>query len=92
VALARILMLGPELIVLDESTSALDVSVQAQILHLLKSNRQQRELAYVLIAHDIRVVRFMCEEVLLLQDGSIHFRGRPEDLDLEHANRHEPTS
>jgi len=80
VALARILMLEPELIVLDEPTSALDVSVQAQILHLLKSLQRQRNLAYVYIAHDIRVIRFMCDQVVLLDKGGVKFQGRSEEL------------
>jgi microcin C transport system ATP-binding protein len=58
----------------------LDVSVQAQILHLLKSLQRRRNLAYGFIAHDIRVVRFMCDEALVLEQGRIAFRGRAEGL------------
>ena len=80
VALARILMLEPQVIVLDEPTSALDVSVQAQILHLLKDLQRRRGLAYAFISHDLRVIRFMCDEVLLLADGRGEFHGSPAEL------------
>ncbi len=85
VALARILMLEPELIVLDEPTSALDVSVQAQILHLLKTLQHRRNLAYLFIAHDIWVIRFMCDEAVLLAKGRVGFHGQGEELNPDVA-------
>ncbi len=71
VALARVLMLEPELIVLDEPTSGLDVSVQAGILRLLRGIQDAARIAYVFISHDAAVVRFICHRVLELREGHI---------------------
>ncbi len=75
IAIARALILKPELIVLDEPTSSLDRTVQAQILALLKSLQEKHRLAYIFISHDLRVVRSLCHQVVVLRQGEVVEQG-----------------
>jgi len=78
IAIARALVLKPRFLVLDEPTSALDMSVQAQIVDLLRELQIRHGLAYLFISHDLRVVRALAHEILVMKDGKIVEAGATE--------------
>jgi microcin C transport system ATP-binding protein len=71
IAVARAIVLEPKFIVLDEPTSALDMSVQAQIVDLLRNLQKRRGLAYMFISHDLKVVRALASEIIVMRDGKV---------------------
>jgi len=80
VAIARALVLHPRFMVLDEPTSALDVSVQAQIIDLLRDLQQRHRLAYLFISHDLKVVRALADEVIVLRNGKVMEQGKAAQI------------
>lgn len=85
VSIARALALNPKFIICDESVSALDVSVQAQVLNLLKEVQSEFELSYIFISHDLSVVKFMSDRIMVMNQGKI------EEVDSAEKIYREPT-
>ena len=80
IAVARAMVLKPRFVVLDEPTSALDMSVQAQIVDLLRDLQARHQLAYLFISHDLKVVRALADELIVLKDGRVVEQGRAAEI------------
>ena len=80
IAIARALVLEPDFLVLDEPTSALDVSIQAQVIDLLRAVQQRRQLSYLFISHDLRVVRALAHRLIVMRNGQVVEHGLAADI------------
>ncbi len=74
------MVLEPKLLVLDEPTSALDMSVQAQVVDLLRELQQRKRLSYLFISHDLKIVRALANEVIVMRAGKVVERGAADDI------------
>ena len=75
IAIARAIILRPRFILLDEPTSALDLSIQAQIIDLLRELRRRHDLSYLFISHDLKVVKALCHNIIVMQHGNVVEQG-----------------
>jgi peptide/nickel transport system ATP-binding protein len=82
ICIARALALNPKFIICDESVSALDVSVQAQVLNLLKELQAEFNLTYIFISHDLAVVKFMSDRIMVMNQGQVEEIGPAEEVYL----------
>ena len=80
IAIARALALKPKLLIFDEPTSALDMSVQAQIINLLQDLQKKHGLAYIFISHDLKVIRAVADEMIIMQGGKVVEQGPANQL------------
>ncbi|GJL84311.1 MAG: ABC transporter ATP-binding protein [Micavibrio sp.] len=80
ISIARAMVLHPKFVVLDEPTSALDVSVQAEIVDLLRELQEKHDLAYMFISHDLRVVRAMAHDLIVMKDGKVVESGPADEI------------
>ena len=79
-ALARALIMQPSLLILDEPTSALDSTTQVTVVNLLREIQQKLQISYVFISHDLKVVRALCQHIMVLKDGVCVESGSTEDI------------
>ena len=80
IAVARAMVLKPKFVMLDEPTSALDMSVQAQIVDLLRDLQKKRDLAYLFISHDLKVIRALCNHVIVMRNGKAVEEGPAQEI------------
>lgn len=88
IGIARALVLQPKVVVCDEPVSALDVSIQAQILLLLKELQQEMALSYIFISHDLRVVRHIADEMIVMHQGRVVEQGRVDAIYAQPADEY----
>src|SRR5690606_37648903 len=80
IAIARAMVLKPEFVMLDEPTSALDMSVQAQVVELLRDLQARHNLAYLFISHDLKVVRALANDIIVMRGGRVVEKGSAKDI------------
>lgn len=80
IGIARTIAVHPKLIICDESVSALDISVQAQVLNLLNELKQKYQFTYIFISHDLAVVKYMSDQVLVMNKGKVEEIGEADEL------------